>query len=316
DGPWAQFQVEFKSPWKCLPSVGSTPFSIAKDGNVQCWSDNGRDCAWSADCKSLVASGAQPKMPLVCGCMHKDVYGMTGYDQPTHWCSTAKQLLGATPPTESCACKFKTGDVIALQGDTGMFATRCRNCLPGAAYPDSVNFQGPINDGTPYSYWTVENTGDGKLALKGDLGNYLSRCNNCVSGAAYPDQAFVHVTDWRSGPWAQWTCEEANNGKIALKADTGKYLARCNNCNPGGPADVAFVHVSNWRDGDWSQFKVVKKQQPVMLQMAAASSQSQTTLVVVSMAAGACLALVAVQLYNRRRSILSTPAERKGFVGL
>ncbi|CAK4289423.1 unnamed protein product, partial [Aphanomyces euteiches] len=88
------------------------------------------------------------------------------------------------------------------------------------------------------------------------LGYYLSRCNNCAYGASYPDQAFVHVSDWKSAPWAQWTCEQADNGKIALKADSGKYLARCSGCVRSGPADVAFVHAAYWKDSPWAQFDV------------------------------------------------------------
>ncbi|KAH9148428.1 hypothetical protein LEN26_004498, partial [Aphanomyces euteiches] len=153
-------------------------------------------------------------------------------------------------------CNFREGDIIALKADTGKYVTRCRNCIGAAAYPDSVNFQTPINSGTPYSYWTIVDAGNGKIALKGDLGNYLSRCNNCAAGAAYPDEAFVHVSDWRSGPWAQWTCEDAENGKIALKADSGKYLARCNNCLKSGPADAAFVHADTWKSSPWAQFEV------------------------------------------------------------
>lgn len=35
-----------------------------------------------------------------------------------------------------------------------------------------------------------------------------------------------------------------NNGKYILKADTGNYLSRCNNCVPGASLpDSAFVHV-------------------------------------------------------------------------
>ncbi|CAK4454987.1 unnamed protein product [Aphanomyces euteiches] len=142
-------------------------------------------------------------------------------------------LLGAfalAQTVSAATCNFREGDVIALKADTGL-----RHTLP-----DSVNFQGPINSGTPYSR----------------LGYYLSRCNNCAYGASYPDQAFVHVSDWKSAPWAQWTCEQADNGKIALKADSGKYLARCSGCVRSGPADVAFVHAAYWKDSPWAQFDV------------------------------------------------------------
>ncbi|CAK4280151.1 unnamed protein product, partial [Aphanomyces euteiches] len=94
-------------------------------------------------------------------------------------------LLGAfalAQTVSATTCNFREGEVIALKADTGYYATRCRNCVGGTEL-DSVSFQGPINSGTPYSYWTIVDAGDGKIALKGDLGYYLSRCNNCVYGA-------------------------------------------------------------------------------------------------------------------------------------
>jgi hypothetical protein len=86
-----------------------------------------------------------------------------------------------------------------------------------------------------------------KYALKGDAGNYLARCNNCIPGTRYPDAAFMHVAEVQlaSAPWAQFTLKQLASGKYALQADSGKYLARCNNCIPGGSyPDSAFVHVT------------------------------------------------------------------------
>ncbi|KAH9152197.1 hypothetical protein AeRB84_005330, partial [Aphanomyces euteiches] len=80
-------------------------------------------------------------------------------------------LLGAfalAQTVSATTCNFREGEVIALKADTGYYATRCRNCVGGTEL-DSVSFQGPINSGTPYSYWTIVDAGDGKIALKGDL---------------------------------------------------------------------------------------------------------------------------------------------------
>ncbi|KAG9401725.1 hypothetical protein AC1031_007438 [Aphanomyces cochlioides] len=148
---------------------------------------------------------------------------------------------------------------LAQTADTGYYATRCRNCMSWSKNPDSVTLQYALNEGTPYAFWTVYNTGGGKIVLKGDLGYYFARCNNCTPGGVYPDQAYVHVSDWKSAPWAQFTCEDAYNGKIALKADTGKYIARCKGCVPSGKDDVISMHVDKWTAGDYAQFTVVKK---------------------------------------------------------
>jgi hypothetical protein len=86
-----------------------------------------------------------------------------------------------------------------------------------------------------------------KIAIRSDSGNYLARCNSCVPGAAYPDAAFVHVSqgELMASPWAQFFLERLDNGKYALQADSGNYVARCNNCVPDAAyPDAAFVHVS------------------------------------------------------------------------
>lgn len=45
--------------------------------------------------------------------------------------------------------------------------------------------------------------------------------------------------------------------KIALRADSGSYLARCNNCIPGAAyPDSAFVHVpaAKLMESPWAQW--------------------------------------------------------------
>ncbi|KAF0696315.1 hypothetical protein As57867_012875, partial [Aphanomyces stellatus] len=162
------------------------------------------------------------------------------------------------PVPPSSVCTFVDGDVLTLQADSGKYLDRCNNCVPKGAYPDSstVHVTNPASES--WGTWKVFNTGSGKIALQGDAGKYLSRCQGCApNGAAYPDQAFVHASDWRDNPPAQWTCIDVGGGKIALRADSGNYLARCNNCIPGAAyVDQTFVHVSDWRGKDWAQWTV------------------------------------------------------------
>ena len=95
-----------------------------------------------------------------------------------------------------------------------------------------------------------------KVALKGDSGKYMARCNGCIPGA-YPDSAFVHIDDFNGSPWAQWEIENLGDGKYALKSDTGKYLARCNGCIPGGAyPDSAFIHVDSPDGAPWAQWEI------------------------------------------------------------
>ncbi|CAK4837812.1 unnamed protein product [Aphanomyces euteiches] len=156
------------------------------------------------------------------------------------------------------SCQFNDGDVVTLLGDNGNWMARCNGCVPRASIPDSVFVHSPGNIAPPdFAKWKVFNTGDGKLAFQADTGKFIARCNGCAPTAASPDEAFLHVSDWRGAPYAQWSCEDVGGGKIALMADTGNYLARCNGCLGGAPyADSAFVHVKSWAGAPWAQWTV------------------------------------------------------------
>ncbi|CAK4639960.1 hypothetical protein LEN26_014362 [Aphanomyces euteiches] len=156
------------------------------------------------------------------------------------------------------SCQFKDGDAVTLLSDNGNYLARCSGCVPRGSYGDSAFVHVSGSATAPgYAKWKVYNTGNGKLAFQGSTGKYLARCNNCSPTGAYPDEAFVHVSNWADGPYAQWTCEDIGDGKIALKSDTGKYLARCNNCLSGAPySDAAFIHATTWVNQTWAQWKV------------------------------------------------------------
>jgi hypothetical protein len=51
----------------------------------------------------------------------------------------------------------------------------------------------------------------------------------------------------------------AEDNKVTLKSDTGKYAARCNGCIPGGAnPDSAFVHETDPK-ASWAQWKLEKR---------------------------------------------------------
>lgn len=143
-----------------------------------------------------------------------------------------------------------------IQSDIGTYLARCNDC-GDAVYSDSVGVD-ETNPANPLAIWNLEKVGD-KVAFKADSGNYLSRCHNCCSDAAYIDSVFLHVPD-STGPWAQWTPEDLGNGKWAFKADSGKYLARCDGCvQDGANKNFAFVHVDSPEGHPSAQWIVTKR---------------------------------------------------------
>lgn len=140
---------------------------------------------------------------------------------------------------------FKTNEYMEayLISDTGKALARCRGCGPGA-YADSASVHAKIGDA--WAKFKVYSASNGKIALQADNGRYLARCNSCWrNGASYSDSAFVHSTN-PNASWSHWTLVPNKDGTYGLRADTGKYLARCRYCVRGGAtSDYAFVHSTN-----------------------------------------------------------------------
>ena len=87
--------------WRCLPGI-PVPVRMAKGENeshVQCMANDARNCMWQgndAGCRTLLANtSSHGQAPLACGAAHKAIYGGGGYDNPSHWCSTARKHLQA-----------------------------------------------------------------------------------------------------------------------------------------------------------------------------------------------------------------------------
>ncbi|KDO26043.1 hypothetical protein SPRG_08696 [Saprolegnia parasitica CBS 223.65] len=79
------------APWMCLPGI-LTPIRLNFNFDVECLSLNGHDCVWTsseAACRTQMTLPSAPLNPLACGAMHKAAWGLTGYDNPSHWCAKA-----------------------------------------------------------------------------------------------------------------------------------------------------------------------------------------------------------------------------------
>ena len=151
----------------------------------------------------------------------------------------------------------KANGQVALKGDNGNYLARCRYCWQKSAYIDPVFIHVNETNQGPYSLWTPEQLSNGYWVFKSDNGNYLARCNGCVTGGTTPDYAFVHEKDKNQG-YAQWTVNYLfPTGRVNLQSDSGKYLARCNGCaREGYYDDTASVRETNPKN-PWAIFTVV-----------------------------------------------------------
>lgn len=155
--------------------------------------------------------------------------------------------------------------LIALQADDGHWMARCAGCQPVA--PNVFNNSMMLHIGTvgtppeqPFARLTLQDAGNGQVALRADDGSYLARCNRCVPAGATPDFLFSHITkaaDPKSLPiFAKFKLTQLPNGKYTLQADTGKLVARCNSCSPGASAPNQVTIHGNPGD-PWAQWRLV-----------------------------------------------------------
>jgi hypothetical protein len=68
------------------PNGGLLVFAILSDGNPACASYNGRQCLWGVPLSQINFGRL---MPLVCGADHRSKWGVTGFEDPNHWCNLA-----------------------------------------------------------------------------------------------------------------------------------------------------------------------------------------------------------------------------------
>lgn len=68
------------------PNGGRLVFAITAGGNPECASYDGRSCLWGQSIGDIDFTKVRP---LVCGPVHRKLYGVTGYEDPNHWCNLA-----------------------------------------------------------------------------------------------------------------------------------------------------------------------------------------------------------------------------------
>jgi len=101
---------------------------------------------------------------------------------------------------------------------------------------------------------------DGKVAFKADSGEWVGMCTDCIVQGAKKDFITVHVKADKEDDipsWAKFQIEELSGGKVALKADNGKFVGRCTGCSPGAayPEQVT-AHVDS-SDEAYAQWEIV-----------------------------------------------------------
>ncbi|KAF0713263.1 Aste57867_4436 [Aphanomyces stellatus] len=186
-GPWNQFAVAFKS-------VAKPPVCSFRDGEViSLQADNG---GFVARCNNCIPGASYPDSAV----LQSSVSGPWGY-----W-----------------TVRVQSNGQIGLQADSGRFLARCNGCVAGATNPNEAFVHVPLLAGNPWALWQCVDAGNGKIALKGDIGNFLGRCLGCVRTADGTNQAvFVKDSTFQNAPWTQFTVTRKPLAVLAMAADAG-----------------------------------------------------------------------------------------------
>ncbi|WP_257459279.1 fascin domain-containing protein [Archangium lipolyticum] len=175
--------------------------------------------------------------------------------------ATPESLMAPAPQKPGNISQvLSPGSKVSLQADTGTFFSRCNNCQQTVnnGAPDSVTTHINNTASAPFAIFEVVDAGNGKIALKADTGKFVARCRFCIIGGTAPDFATVHVAGPTPPEFAKFIPELLPNGKIALKADTGKYMNRCRNCSPGASTpDTVAINATDPRSDATAQWSVV-----------------------------------------------------------
>ena len=148
----------------------------------------------------------------------------------------SESKVGPTPP----APLFQTGEVIALQSDTGKFLSRIsRSGLdPVEAAKDAVD---------AFSRFRVTVLEDGKVALAADNGQWLSRIRRSGND---PVEAATATID----AFSRFTVTKLDENTVALQADNGMYLSRIRR----GALDP--IEAANATIDTFSRFRITRLQ--------------------------------------------------------
>lgn len=93
-GAWSAASAAEPSAWTDIRINRNQLAVRVANGDVECASDNGRDCLWGVPATAVATR--TDLVPLACGAHYQAVYGTDGYSESGSWCSAGHARLAAT----------------------------------------------------------------------------------------------------------------------------------------------------------------------------------------------------------------------------
>jgi hypothetical protein len=167
-------------------------------------------------------------------------------------------LAGGPAAAQNGARHFVDGTRIALRADNGEWMTRCQGCM-AATIQSVITLAPQLSTPNLFATFTVYNTADGRVLLEADNGQVLSRCNGCVRDGTTADFIGVQSASDRSASYSKFELIRLTQRAYALRADNGRYVARCGGCSPGfgHSRSVVTAHAAG-SDAAYAQWYVME----------------------------------------------------------
>ena len=136
-------------------------------------------------------------------------------------------------------CESRTfSKYLSNSNGNGQYLGVCTDCTSSGRPNAGLYF---LERDRAASQWTVRKLANGKFALQGSNGLYLTRCEGCEG---MTQAATVHVSDPNQGGFAQFTIAESPTPSgdfiYTLQSDIAAYLSGCLGCADTGNPNLGF----------------------------------------------------------------------------
>jgi hypothetical protein len=132
--------ISASTAWSCVAGI-DCPIRMNSLGDIECMSTDGQNCLWtSGQCASTLASTPSSSIrPLTCGANHKNLYGITGYEDPVHWCFKGWESLKPWLCIPDITSPMRLNPL----GNPECLSNNARDCLWGSVSCSSIQVYYP-----------------------------------------------------------------------------------------------------------------------------------------------------------------------------
>jgi len=151
---------------------------------------------------------------------------------------------------------------VAIKADNGGYWGRCNQCQKTVndEYPDTVMIGEKSDEAkSEDQHFEMHKLKDGRFAFKAHTGQWVGMCTDCIVNGAKKDFITIHVKADKEDDipsWAKFELVELSDGKVAFKADNGKFVARCSQCSPGAAYPEQVTAHMDESDEPYAQWEI------------------------------------------------------------